>query len=253
MRGKLPASPLATRFSSPARETEARLRSLFRFKRKPPAALVALTLAAALFCGGLVSCQKAESPDLPVPSESAPESAPAASVQPVSRPAPEEYVQETHPIRVMRDGEPAELTLKLHIASDPEEHVDQIVVWDGRPVQTIEEYEVNLDEDYLFEGLYGGFTDIRDVNFDGSEDFGVLCGRTYNGPVCWFTWDEEEGQFHHAFFSGLDLRLDPERRRQTDYWRDGNIGGDVYVYEYDGRGERTLAEHQRYDGEFPPA
>ncbi len=153
----------------------------------------------------------------------------------------------------MRDGEAAELTLKLHIASDPEEHVDRIVVWDDHPVQTIGEREVNPDEDYLFEGLYGWVTDIRDVNFDGSEDFGVLCGRTYNGPMCWFTWDEEEGQFRHAFFSGLDLRLDPENRQQTDYWRDGNIGGDVYVYEYDGRGERTLAEHRRCDGEFPPA
>ncbi len=60
MRKKVPGSPFATRFSGPARETEARLRSLFRFKRKPPAALVALTLAAALFCGGLVSCQSGE-------------------------------------------------------------------------------------------------------------------------------------------------------------------------------------------------
>jgi len=60
MRRKIPVSPLATRFSGPARETEARLRSLFRFKRNPPAALVVLTLAAALFCGGLVSCQSGE-------------------------------------------------------------------------------------------------------------------------------------------------------------------------------------------------
>ncbi len=67
MRGKLPGSPFATRFSGPARETEARLRSLFRFKRKPPAALVALTLAAALFCGGLVSCQEVEAEKGPTP------------------------------------------------------------------------------------------------------------------------------------------------------------------------------------------
>ncbi len=60
MKNVMPRSPFTTRFSGPARETEARLRSLFRFKRKPPAALVALTLAAALFCGGLVSCQEAE-------------------------------------------------------------------------------------------------------------------------------------------------------------------------------------------------
>lgn len=438
MRRKIPVSPLATRFSGPAREAEARLRSLFRFKRKPPAALVVLTLAAALFCGGLVSCQEAEAERLDRPAPSGSDPASAISAPEPSQPAPgdsnelesfsrdtldglnldgvgenddavtvtsympteeredrtvveaalgdgrtltweypygacfpsilpayltspdrqslvielfdkgstyghtefavleaegdklaervylgdgaedsilwtegpdgpwlrepvwggeiveredsplqalrfelfyydkwyvpqkgllfwdgerfvfqpEEYVQEIHPIRVrINDGRLAEHTLKLHIASDSEEYVDQIVVCDCDDylIQSIRDGAVNLDEEYLFEGLYGGYTDIRDVNFDGSEDFGVLCGRTYNGPMCWFVWDEEEKQFRQAFFSGLDLRLDPENQRQMDYWRDGNIGGDVYVYEYDGRGERTLVEHRRYDGEFPPS
>ncbi len=60
MRGNVPGSPFATRFSGPARDMEARLRNLFRFKRKPPVLLVALLLAAAAGCGGLVSCQTAE-------------------------------------------------------------------------------------------------------------------------------------------------------------------------------------------------
>lgn len=55
---KLPRSPLTTRLSGSARETECRIRSIFQWKKKRPPALV-LVLAAGLIalCGSLVSCQ----------------------------------------------------------------------------------------------------------------------------------------------------------------------------------------------------
>ena len=53
-----PRSPLSTRLSGSARETELRIRSIFQWKKKrPPVLLMALAGAAILLCGSLVSCQ----------------------------------------------------------------------------------------------------------------------------------------------------------------------------------------------------
>ena len=51
-------TPFSTQLSGSARETELRLRSIFQWKRRrPPVALLALVLAAAVGCGGLVAYQ----------------------------------------------------------------------------------------------------------------------------------------------------------------------------------------------------
>ena len=56
----LPRTPVSTPLSGSARETEIRLRNIFRpQKRRPPALLLALAAALVLLCGGLVSCQNA--------------------------------------------------------------------------------------------------------------------------------------------------------------------------------------------------
>ena len=57
MTPKLPRSPLSTRLSGSARETEHRIRNIFQWKKKRPPAL-ALVLAVVLIalCGSLVSC-----------------------------------------------------------------------------------------------------------------------------------------------------------------------------------------------------
>lgn len=53
-----PRSPLSTRLSGSARETELRIRSIFQWKKKrPPLPLMALMGALILLCGSLVSCQ----------------------------------------------------------------------------------------------------------------------------------------------------------------------------------------------------
>ena len=89
--------------------------------------------------------------------------------------------------------------------------------------------------------------EIRDVNFDSAEDFGLLCGSTYNGPICWFVWDETTEQFRHSFFSALGLALDEKKQQQIDTWSDGNLGTDSYVYTYDEQGERVLTDSYRME------
>ena len=59
-----PRSPLSTRLSGSARETELRIRSIFQWKKmRPPLWLMILTALCILLCGSLVSCQaKADPP-----------------------------------------------------------------------------------------------------------------------------------------------------------------------------------------------
>ncbi len=55
----LPRSPLTTRLSGSARETEHRIRSIFLWKKKrPPVLMLILAVALIALCGGLVSCQE---------------------------------------------------------------------------------------------------------------------------------------------------------------------------------------------------
>lgn len=59
MTQKLPYSPLTTRLSGSARETECRIRSIFQWKKKrPPVLVLALAAVLIVLCGGLVSCQQ---------------------------------------------------------------------------------------------------------------------------------------------------------------------------------------------------
>ena len=63
MTPRFPRSPLTTRLSGSARETEHRIRSIFLWKKKRPPVLV-LVLAAVIIalCGSLVSCQEQAQP-----------------------------------------------------------------------------------------------------------------------------------------------------------------------------------------------
>lgn len=56
---RLPHSPLTTRLSGSARETENRIRSIFQWqKKRPPLPILAISAALILLCGSLVSCQQ---------------------------------------------------------------------------------------------------------------------------------------------------------------------------------------------------
>ena len=119
-------------------------------------------------------------------------------------------------------------------------------VFDGETlIQTIMQDDVIQDDNYLFEGFladYGGLT-VQDVNFDGAEDFGVVCGSAYNGPQCWFVWDQAAGRFRFSFFSSSDLRVDRDKKQLADVWRDGNAGIDYYIYTFDDQGNRVQIDH----------
>lgn len=50
------------------------------------------------------------------------------------------------------------------------------------------------------------YVDVRDIDFDGSEDFGVLCDTTHNEAHCWFVWDEASGSFRYLSTLGAGWR-----------------------------------------------
>lgn len=59
----LPRSPLTTRLSGSARETEYRICNIFQWKKKrPPLPFLVLAIAAIALCGSLVSCQERTEP-----------------------------------------------------------------------------------------------------------------------------------------------------------------------------------------------
>ena len=80
---------------------------------------------------------------------------------------------------------------------------DQIQVLDGGTLlQTITPDSFTPDSRAAFQGFVAfspllDYVDVRDIDFDGSEDFGVLCDTTHNEAHCWFVWDEASGSFRY--------------------------------------------------------
>ena len=133
--------------------------------------------------------------------------------------------------------------------SQPQENyfsIDQILVYEGEELlQTIETTSVPPVEDYLWEGLFVnqgyviGEPDIRDLNFDGSQDFGLLAvsGYPHNVPYSYFLWNETEGQFDYGFtlFGAGALEIDTENQRLIEHSHD--VMGEyttIYSYASDG-------------------
>ena len=138
---------------------------------------------------------------------------------------------------------------------------DQIQVFDGdmmfNPnmlIQTILPDDVPEDDRFLYEGFLADGSSwiwVQDVNFDGSEDFGIYCGSSYNGPMYWFLWNEETGKYEPGFFSSVNLTVDTEKQQLVDTWKDGYAGRDSYTYQFNDQGERELVDHQRDDFPMP--
>ncbi len=158
------------------------------------------------------------------------------------------------------------LTLALRGRSTGEEfgpHLiyDQIQVFDGDMMfnpnmllQTILPDDVPEDDRFLYEGFLADGSSwiwVQDVNFDGSEDFGIYCGSSYNGPMYWFLWNEEIGKYEPGFFSSVNLTVDTEKQQLVDTWKDGYAGRDSYTYQFNDQGERELVDHQRDDFPMP--
>ncbi|MGN1003558.1 MAG: XAC2610-related protein [Oscillospiraceae bacterium] len=133
--------------------------------------------------------------------------------------------------------------------------VEQIQVYEGTGkgdilLQTIDTDRLTYDGDWLYEGLFvnHGFTvgepDIRDINFDGSADFGLLTAAVYpkNVPYGYFLWDNETEQFTFSFVLCSDLTVDETRQQLIERITEGPAGSyDRYnTYEFDAAGQLTL-------------
>lgn len=83
-----------------------------------------------------------------------------------------------------------------------------------------------------------GEPDVRDVNFDGSEDFGLLAVKTYpnNVPYGYFLWDDESEQFVFSFFLSAFPMLDEVEEEVIERM---SMGVQNY-YEFDADGRLQL-------------
>lgn len=106
-------------------------------------------------------------------------------------------------------------------------------------------YTVPTDPDRAFEGFLwlvdmDEYVDVRDLNFDGASDFGILCETSYNRHHAWFVWDGETEQFRYlASLGWVNLRTDPEKGQVIEDMKDGPRHYDN-VYEYDSQGNLIL-------------
>lgn len=108
-------------------------------------------------------------------------------------------------------------------------------------------YTVPTDPDRAFEGFLwlpdmDGYAEVRDLNFDGAPDFGVVCETSYNRHQAWFVWDGEAERFRYlASLGSANLRTDPEKRQLIEDMKDGPRHYDN-VYEYDSQGNLILVK-----------
>lgn len=228
MNPKIPHSPFTTRLSGSAKEIELRIRSIFQWeKKRPPVVLFILTAVLVLSCCGLVSC-RAETEE---PADESPES-------PVNTPT-EETEQaiagiDTDEILTLTTADGRILTVGLNLTATAQDEdwftVTRVDVWDEDTlIQTIDPTQLSDNAPYLFEGLFVlrghniGSPDVRDLNFDGSEDLGLLATNHFphNIPYRYFLWDEEQEQFVDSFMMCNLPNLDTEKQRLIEEWTDG--------------------------------
>lgn len=205
---KSPKTPFSTRLSGNARETELRLRSMFQWQKKRPSVWLFSFMAFVIFgCMGLVSCERRQVVN---------------DVLLLNTSAGQE-------IMVELDLEPTERDEKYYAVTQLR------VMEDGHLLQVIDSDELTRTQGieglYLLRGYDIGEPDIRDFNFDGSEDFSLLVESTLpqNPAHLFFLWNEKEQQFKDAFIMTGLPEVDAQQKqlveRMTDYQRS------YYVYQ----------------------
>ena len=161
------------------------------------------------------------------------------------------YFTDTYEVAVSGDET---LTLALRCTPPLEEDAlattilyDQVQLWkDGQVVQTITPEDVADDGVHTFQGFYidtpaGGPMETQDINFDGVEEFGLLCDGTQNACRCWFVWDSEAGQFRHLATLAGNLALLPEEGRLEERMRNRDWNAMVTrTYGWDSQGNLVL-------------
>ncbi len=145
-------------------------------------------------------------------------------------------------------AEGRELTIALDSTEPQKDYfsVNQVLVFEGKElIQTILPKDVPAVEDHAWVGLYVnqnsavGEPDVRDLNFDGAEDFGLLAVSSYphNVPYSYFLWDQETDRFVYGFTlcgSGA-LEIDLQNRQLIEEEHDV-LGSyeTIYAYAEDG-------------------
>ena len=132
---------------------------------------------------------------------------------------------------------------------------DQIQVLDGGTLlQTITPDSFTPDSRAAFQGFVAfspllDYVDVRDIDFDGSEDFGVLCDTTHNEAHCWFVCDEASGSFRYLTTLGGRLEVLPETEQLVEGWWTDGPEPVYHALAYNSRGELVLVPSQS-DGLF---
>lgn len=125
-----------------------------------------------------------------------------------------------------------EITIKLDMIlfENSNYKINEILVYDGEEhIQTIQVPTEPFSEEYAWDGLFInmgneiGEPDIRDVNFDGAEDFGLITVGRYpkNVPYCYFIWNEAKNCFEYGFTlfgsSALTINTELQLLIETSY------------------------------------
>ncbi len=123
--------------------------------------------------------------------------------------------------------------------------VEQIRVYENRRLlQTIGAEDMwytghhGFDGLFVFHGTSLGEPELRDLNFDGSTDLGLLSNYHFphNVSYGWFLWNEVESKFTFSTFLFSNLTLDAENRQVVEHIR-GAVGRPeeaVYIWTEDG-------------------
>lgn len=144
----------------------------------------------------------------------------------------------------VRISDQQELTVILDTEQPEDDYfpVSSILVYDGEQLlQTLGVPSVSPDDTYAWDGLFVnkgyavGEPDIRDVNFDGAEDFGLLAvnGYPHNVPYSYFVWNEENALFEYGFtlFGATALEIDENEQCLVETSHD-TMGTYKTVYKY---------------------
>ena len=114
---------------------------------------------------------------------------------------------------------------------------DLVEIWDGDTLLQTITPAFPLPDPYVFdedtkreitipeENYLPGFSaaamfhnvDIRDINFDGSEDLGLPCDSTHYAPHAWYVWDGANQQFRYAFSLEGHPTIDAEGQRIIEH------------------------------------
>ena len=207
MTQRIPRTPFATRLSGDAKETELRIRSIFRWKKKrPPVWLFTLIVVAVLGCFTLVACREQNQP---------PENKSSADEVLVL------HTSGGREITVGMDLEPTAQNENYYMVTQLRVEEDE------RILQTIDPAELtathNIEGLYLLHGYDVGEPDVRDFNFDGYEDLALLAESTIpqNPSYIFFLWSKEKRGLEASFvMTGLP-ELDEQQKQITEKLSNG--------------------------------